>query len=217
MGQIQEPVFIEAFIMEFPDEALGKSIIRRPPGPYVLNGEGLHLCPLVEDSTGKLETIINANPFNGLIRRSRLGRWICENLPEKILGRELWQCDRYIITPLGHPLSKKKQMTNHDIARYPIVMPDKGDISCQALDRKLRTHNPNLRVTVEAGNWEVVAKYVELGFGVSVLPGICENAKDNDRIYLRPSSDILWYSRYGILLKKGKYVSPAARALIKSL
>ena len=146
-----------------------------------------------------------------------LGVGSVENLPEKIVGRELWQFDRYIITPLGHPLSKKKQMTIHDIARYPIVMPGKGDTSCQALDRKLRTHNPNLRVTVEAGNWEVVAKYVELGFGVSVLPGICENAKDNDRIYLRPSSDILWYSRYGILLKKGKYVSPAARALIKSL
>ena len=37
MGQIQEPVFIEAFITEVPDEALGRSIIRRPPGPYVLN------------------------------------------------------------------------------------------------------------------------------------------------------------------------------------
>jgi DNA-binding transcriptional LysR family regulator len=167
--------------------------------------------------------LVNSRPLSTRIRsmvlsgEAGLGVGSVENLPEKILGRELWQFDRYIITSLGHPLSKKKQMTNHDIARYPIVMPDKGDISCQALDRKLRTHNPNLRVTVEAGNWEVVVKYVELGFGVFVLPGICENAKDNDRIYLRPSSDILWYSRYGILLKKGKYVSPAARALIKSL
>jgi DNA-binding transcriptional LysR family regulator len=144
-----------------------------------------------------------------------LGFGSVENLPEKIVGRELWQFDRYIITPLGHPLSKKKQMTIHDVARYPIVMPDKEGTSGQALDAKLRAHNPNLKVTVETGNWEVVMKYVELGFGVSTVPAICENAKDNDRIYLRPSSDILGYSRYGILLKKGKYITPAARALIR--
>jgi DNA-binding transcriptional LysR family regulator len=144
-----------------------------------------------------------------------LGVGSVENLPDGVVGRELWQFERYIITPLGHPLSKKKQMTIHDVARYPIVMPDKGGTSGKTLDRKLRSHNPKLKVTVEAGNWEVVMKYVELGFGVSVLPAICKNAKDNDRIYLRRSSDILGYSRYGILLKKGQYITPAARALIR--
>ena len=146
-----------------------------------------------------------------------LGVGSVENLPDGIVGRELWQFDRYIITPLGHPLSKKKQITLHDVARYPIIMPDKASTAGQLLDKKLRSCNPNLKVTVESGNWDVVMKYVELGFGVSTLPAICENAKDNDRIYLRPSSDILGYSRYGILLKKGKYITPAARALIRSL
>jgi DNA-binding transcriptional LysR family regulator len=145
-----------------------------------------------------------------------LGVGSIESLPEGIIGRELWQFDRYIITPLGHPLSKKRQISIHDVAQYPIVMPDKEGTSGQVLDRRLRSCNPNLKVTVEAGNWEVVMKYVELGFGISTLPAICENAKKNDRIYLRPASDILGYSRYGILLKKGKYITPATRALIKS-
>ena len=144
-----------------------------------------------------------------------LGFGSVESLPDKIVGTELWQFDRYVITPLGHPLSKKKKITVHDIAEYPIVMPDKAGTPGQILDRILRTSNPNLKVTVEAGNWEVVMKYVELGFGVSVLPAICENAKGNDRIYLRPLSDILGYSRYGILLKKGKYIAPATRSLIR--
>lgn len=144
-----------------------------------------------------------------------LGFGSVENLPEKIVGRELWQFDRYIITPSGHPLSKKKKMTLEDVAKYPIVMPDKEGTSGQSLDGKLRTHNPNLKVTVEAGSWEVVTKYVELGFGVSVLPAICVRAKENDRIFFRSSSDILGNSRYGVLLKKGKYITPAARALIR--
>lgn len=144
-----------------------------------------------------------------------LGFGSVENLPEKIIGRELWQFDRYIITPKGHPLSNKKKMTLKDVAQYPIVMPDKEGSSGQSLDGWLRACNPNLKVTVEAGSWEVVTKYVELGFGVSVLPAICVGARENDRIYYRPSSDILGLSRYGVLLRKGKYVTPAARALIR--
>ena len=63
MGQIQEPVFIEAFITEFPDEAFGKGITRRLRGSDVLNRNGSHLCPLVKDGIGKLWAVINSNPF----------------------------------------------------------------------------------------------------------------------------------------------------------
>jgi len=226
------------------ESRLGKKLFERSNKKTELTPDGANLFSLIAPIIERLENVVDefqekSGVLRGEIRLASFEAMLlhifptyldqfrnefpeCEirlfsDLPEKIVGRELWQFDRYIITPLGHPLSKKKQMTIHDVARYPIVMPDKEDTSCQALDRRLRTHNPNLRVTVEAGNWEVVMKYVELGFGVSVLPGICENAKDNDRIYLRPSSDILGYSRYGILVKKGKYISPAARALIKSL
>ena len=63
MGQVQESVFIQAFITEFSDEAFGKGSIRGLPRPYVFNDDSCHLCPLVKDGTGKLWTIINTNPF----------------------------------------------------------------------------------------------------------------------------------------------------------
>ena len=73
---------------------------------------------------------------------------------------------------------------------------------------------------MEAGEWEVVMTYVEMGFGVSVLPEIMIQPRLRKRLFLRELSEIeegAGFSRYGVLLKKGKHVSPAARELIKML
>lgn len=144
-----------------------------------------------------------------------------ESIPEEIVGRELWVCKRFLIAPLNHPLQKQKRLSLEDIAKYPFLVPDDRE---RASGRKffdlLRSYNPNLKVVMEAFTWEVVIKYVELGFGISILPGIVIQPKDKKRLYIRNLSDLderVGFSRYGILLKKGKYLSPAARELIRIL
>ena len=66
----------------------------------------------------------------------------------------------------------------------------------------------------------MVMKYVEMGFGVSMLPGMIIQPKDKNRLYLRDLSEVDekgGISKYGILLKRGKYISPAAKELIRFL
>lgn len=141
-------------------------------------------------------------------------------IPDGMVGRELWSFERYCIAPLGHPLSKVKKLTYKDMANYPIVMPDQGGTAGAQLESLLRAFNPNLRVTMEAISWEVVMKYVELGYGVSAAPGLVIQPKDRKRLYISNisrSDKLAGLSRYGILIKKRKYLSPAARELIKFL
>jgi DNA-binding transcriptional LysR family regulator len=143
-----------------------------------------------------------------------------EELPEEIIGKELWRVKRYFIAPLGHPLSRKRRLTLQDMARVPFVMPDRASKTGHRVVKELERHNPNLKVTVEAGDWEVVMKYVEMGFGVSMLPGMVIQPKDKKRLYLRDLSEVdekSGISKYGILLKRGKYISPAAKELIRFL
>ncbi len=143
-----------------------------------------------------------------------------EDLPESIVGKELWSFKRYFAAPLGHPLSRKRGMTFQDIAQFPIVMPDRTSKTGNRMFRELERYNPNLKITVEAGDWEVVMKYVEMGFGVSMLPGMIIQPKDKKRLYLRDLSEIdekAGISKYGLLLKRGKYISPAAKELIRFL
>lgn len=143
-----------------------------------------------------------------------------DELPEPIVGQEIWKYKRYFIAPLGHPLAKKKHLTFKDIAEVPVVAPSRTSASGRRFLKALERYNPNLKVTVEAGEWEVVMTYVEMGFGVSVLPEIMIQPRLRKRLFLRELSEIeegAGFSRYGVLLKKGKHVSPAARELIKML
>jgi DNA-binding transcriptional LysR family regulator len=143
-----------------------------------------------------------------------------EGLPDQIVGEELWRFERYFIAPLDHYLSRVKRLTLEDIAKYPIVMPDKEGTAGSLLDKLLRSCNPDLKVTVESLTWEVVMKYVELGFGVSLVPGIVIQAKDRKRLYIKNMSNLderIGLSRYGVLVKKGKYLSPATKELIRLL
>jgi DNA-binding transcriptional LysR family regulator len=138
----------------------------------------------------------------------------------EIIGKELWRFHRYCIAPLGHPLSKRKKVTFEDLAKYPIVMADREGTGGIYLERMLRACNPNLRVTMEAASWEVVMKYVEMGMGVSMAPAIVFQPKDKKRMFfcdMTVSDERVGYSRHGILIKKGKYLSPAAEEFIRSL
>jgi hypothetical protein len=73
---------------------------------------------------------------------------------------------------------------------------------------------------MEAVSWEVVMKYVELGYGVSAVPELVIQPKDKKRFFISnisKSDKRAGFSIYGILTKKGKYMTPAVRELIKFL
>jgi hypothetical protein len=68
---------------------------------------------------------------------------------------------------------------------------------------------------VETADWGVVKKYVEMGFGVSVIPEIVIQPNDRKRLFLRDLTKIKTdsgISEYGIIIKRRKYLSRAARA-----
>jgi len=140
-----------------------------------------------------------------------------EDLRDGIVGNKIWEFKRYFVAPLGHPLTKKKHLTFKDIAEVPIVM-NRASRSGLKFLRELERHNPKLKVTVEAGDWDVVMTYVEMGFGVSVLPDILVRKNMGKRIYFRDLEEVhpgAGVSQYGLLLRRGKYLSPAAKQLVK--
>lgn len=140
-----------------------------------------------------------------------------EYLPAGVVGTKIWEFKRYFVAPMGHPLTKRKKLTFKDIAEFPVVS-NRASWSGQRFRKELERHNPNLKVTVEASDWELVMSYVEMGFGVSVLPELLVRRNAGKRIYFRDLKEVnaeIGDSQYGILLRKGKYLSPAARELVR--
>jgi DNA-binding transcriptional LysR family regulator len=141
-------------------------------------------------------------------------------LPSEIVGWELWRFKRCCIAPLGHPLSKLKHVTLKDLVKYPFILADRGGAGGNYQAALLRTLNPDLKVVMEAVNWDVVVKYVEMGLGVSIVPEIVLQPEDKKALFFQSLSESekkLGFSRYGILLRKGKYLVPGAREFIAFL
>lgn len=150
--------------------------------------------------------------------RVDLGITSTERLPEDVVGKTIWRYKRYLIAPMGHPLATKKRLSFRDIAQAQLVMPDTRTVSGNRFLREVERHNPHPKVTVEAADWEVVKKYVEMGFGISAIPEIAIRPNDRKRLFFRDLTTIrqdAGVSEYGIIVKRRKYLSRAARELIK--
>ena len=70
-------------------------------------------------------------------------------------------------------------------------------------------------VALEVGGWEVIKQYVSMGMGISVIASICLTESDRDRLTARSLSQWFPSRSYGVVVRKGKFLSPQARAFVE--
>ena len=70
------------------------------------------------------------------------------------------------------------------------------------------------RVAIEVGGWEVIKQYVAMGLGISIVTGICIGEVDYARLAVRNMSAYFPKRSYGVVVRKGKYLSAEARAFV---
>jgi len=133
--------------------------------------------------------------------------------PEDIEYRPKFTYPPVLITPIDHPLCKLKRLTMRDISRYPLILPPKHLTTRGIIEQGFQQHNCSYQVKLEAGGWEVIKKYVELGLGVSIVTGICLTG--DERVAAIPVNRYFPMRTYGIVYRKGKHFSPQAKRLIE--
>ena len=67
-------------------------------------------------------------------------------------------------------------------------------------------------VALEVGGWEVIKQYVAMGLGISIVTSICLTEADRERLATRSLARYFPSRSYGVVVRKGKYLSPHARA-----
>ena len=119
-----------------------------------------------------------------------------------------------LITPRGHPLAKKtsKNIKLEDIEPFGLILPPRNLATWQMVKTVFNEHSVNYSVTLEAGGWEVIKKYVELGLGISIVTSICIDGSEK---VSQISLDKFFADRsYGVVTQQKKYLSPQARQFI---
>lgn len=135
------------------------------------------------------------------------------NVPDDVVYLPIYTFEPVLITPIGHPLTTKKQINMHDISQFGLILSPQHMSTWQMVDLVFKQYNVDYKVKLEAGGWEVLKKYVENGLGVSIVTDICLSGKE--RLERVPLSEYFPKRTYGLFLRKGKILSPAAREFIQ--
>lgn len=137
------------------------------------------------------------------------------DVPDDIWYIPLYTYDPVLITAPDHPLAREKKITLELIAQHPMILPPRHLTTWQVVDMTFKRHGLNYKVKVEAGGWEVIKRYVELGLGTSVVTSICLTGAE--RLVTIPVKKYFPQRTYGVVLRKGKFISPQARRFIEMM
>src|SRR5512139_521606 len=133
-------------------------------------------------------------------------------LPEDISYEPVVTYNPTLITSLDHPLAKKEHVTLADISPYGLILPPRHLSTWRIVDLVFQQHNLTYNVALEAGGWEVIKKYVELGLGISIVTDVCLTG--GEKMAHIPLNQYFPRRTYGIVLRKGRYLSPQAKRFI---
>lgn len=136
-------------------------------------------------------------------------------VPDDISYRPVVTFYPKLIAPKDHPLAEKKSVTLEDIAPYGLILPPRHLSTWRLVDLVFRQNNLDYKVALEAGGWEVIKKYVELGMGVSIVTDVCLSGNDN--LVCIPLERYFPKRTYGIVLRRGKFLSPQAKRFLDEM
>jgi DNA-binding transcriptional LysR family regulator len=131
---------------------------------------------------------------------------------EDIDYQPMFTYDPMLIVGTDHPLAKRKRVRLEDVAEYPLILPPSHLSTWRVVDYAFAQRNLTYRVKMEAGGWEVIKKYVALGMGVSIVTSIC--LTDDESLVSHNLSRYFPKRTYGLVIRKGKFLSPAAQRFV---
>ncbi|SRR6266404_3365986 len=120
-----------------------------------------------------------------------------------------------VITCLGHPIVYKDKLTLEEISRYPLILPPRNLSTWSMVDSTFKEHGLSYQVAMEVGGWEVIKKYVELGLGISIIISI--GITGQERLEVIPAGEFFPKRTYGVVLRKGRILTPQAKKFVALL
>jgi DNA-binding transcriptional LysR family regulator len=120
-----------------------------------------------------------------------------------------------LITRRDHPLASQPRVTLKDIAKYPLILPPKEQSTYRVVEMVFTEHALEHDIKLEVGGYDVIKKYVELGLGISIVMSHCLTGADH--LHSVPLGR--WFPKrtYGVVLRKGRPLSPAAERFVEMI
>ena len=136
------------------------------------------------------------------------------DVPNDIAWAPVYHYDPMLITPLDHPLASKENVLLEDLSPYGLILPPQRLSTYRLVDLVFQQRQVPYQVALEVGGWEVIKEYVAMGLGISIVTGICITDADRQRLAVRNMRTYFPQRSYGVVMRKGKFLSKEALAFI---
>ncbi|WP_235567799.1 LysR family transcriptional regulator [Lysobacter sp. Root690] len=134
------------------------------------------------------------------------------DVPGDLSYAPVYRFEPMLITPKDHPLAKLETLTLQDLSPFGLILPPQRLTTYRMVDLVFQQNRVPYTVALEVGGWEVIKQYVAMGLGISIVTAICLTDADRARLSARSLADYFPSRSYGVVVRKGKYLSPQARA-----
>jgi DNA-binding transcriptional LysR family regulator len=123
-----------------------------------------------------------------------------------------------LLTPTGHPLAALKRVSLRQIARYPLILPPRGQEAAgrRVLEEHFRKLGLDYHVLLESTNVELSALYVELGLGVSFAT-LAKGAQPARRLAIIPLKRYFKPDYLAVVRRRDRVLTPHKKAFINLL
>jgi DNA-binding transcriptional LysR family regulator len=110
-----------------------------------------------------------------------------------------------VVTPKEHPLVGMGEISFADLAKYPLIMTPKilKYSLRRRLEKKFMQQGLKYTIVMEASNFELASKYVEIGFGVAFAAlgyGVAE--RESEKIVLTPIDHLFKTDHLAVVMRK---------------
>lgn len=134
------------------------------------------------------------------------------DVPADLSYEPVYRFEPMLITPRNHPLAHKPELELQDLSPYGLILPPQRLTTYRLVDLVFQQNRVPYTVALEVGGWEVIKQYVAMGLGISIVTSICLTEADRERLATRSLARYFPSRSYGVVVRKGKYLSPHARA-----
>jgi len=135
--------------------------------------------------------------------------------PQDILFEPFATFEPVLITNLDHPLAARQRISLKDVARYPLILPPRNQSTWQLVKQVFAEHSLQHEVKLEVGGYDVIKTYVQLGLGIAIVLSHC--VTERDQLYTKSLARWFPSRSYGVVLRKGQALTPAAHRAVQTI
>ncbi len=137
------------------------------------------------------------------------------DVPDDMVYHPIYDYKPALIMCKGHPLEDKENITLEDISPYGLILPPRHLSTWSVVDLVFQQHGVPYNVVLEAGGWEVIKRYVEIGTGISIVTSICLRGFEN--LTVKPMNAYFPNRSYGVVVRRGKFLSAQAKQFLEMM